>query len=535
MFRFSRSVWRSLTRPLYRLFDADFWRGLIPFWLTPEFYWLVLTYPFRWFFHASKDRRLRDLLWGLPAIALLITFAVVFHRLRQQTVSIANTYWLDTQAAMAVKDYRRAEMLLDRILQEDTTHLSDARYRLAILLSETGRAARAEVIFNALAPDGRRGNPEAHQRMALLLSEKISDQSSPEQLDRLRWHLQTAANQESPEMSLAWGRFSVAIRDLETARRYLEKAATKFPELWITIGEVNVRLGNADRAIGAFEKASQFLVSQLESVSAAGSESRGTRIDYATVLMRLGRLDEARVVLEEGLKSDPEGDWHQLLAALYVNYHDLLSIQGGHQIGELLGPVAKSLDHEPNFPPALNRLMAYATAKVEGNIELKKVLARVVAEGKQPALAHLALGNVCWMEGDTDGAVFHFERSLSINPKLAVVMNNLAWLVSHDEKKPDLERAMAMINSALQEEPENGSFLDTRGTIYMLMDKNKEALDDLEKSLQTVKDVAAVHAKLAALNEKLGRTEMAEQHKLLEQEIRAAAEKLKEGAVPKKP
>ncbi len=523
MFRNLQNAWKSFKRRLPRLIEFDFWRALIPFWLTPGFYWLIISYPFRWFFSASQDRRFRDLLWGLPAILLIALFAIIVHRLRDQSGSIAKTYWDESRIAMAAKDYVHAELLLDRVLQENSANISDARYSLALLLSETGRADRAETIFNSLAPDGKRGQPEAHQRMALILSEQISDQSSAEQINRLRWHLQVAANQDSPEMALAWGRFSVAIRDLENARRYLEIAATKFPELWITIGEVNIRLGNSERAISDFEKASQFLASQLQSVSANGSKVRGTRVDYATVLMRLGRLDEARIVLEEGLKDDPEGDWHQLLAALYVNYHDLLSIQGGREIGELLEPVAKSLEHEPNFGPALNRLMAYATAKVEGNVELKKVLARVVAEGKQPALAHLALGNVCWMEDDTDGAIFHFERSQSINPKLSVVMNNLAWLVSHDPNKPDLERAMAMINSALEEEPENGSFLDTRGTIHMMMENNNDALNDFEKALTTVKDPAAVHAKLASVYEKLGRSEMAEQHKLLETQIREAA------------
>ena len=518
--RSMRSWWRRASND--GILTLGWWRSLVPFWLTPGFYWLIIAFPFRWFMEAWHERRLRNLLWGLPAVLAFIFAAVFYNRLRQQSASISYTYWEDAQAAILTKDYPRAEMLLDRVLQENTAHVIDARYGMAVLYEETGNTERAESLFAALAPENARGHAEAHQRLAMLLSETINTRSSAEELSRLRWHLEVAANQQSAEMALAWGRYSVAVQDLEGARKYLEKAAEKFPELWMTIGEVNIRLGNNQLAASNFEKASEFLAGKLEGISE--ESARSTRVDYATVLMRLGRLDEARIVLEQGLQDDPEGDWHRLLAALYVNYHDLLSVQGGHSVSELLEPISKALGHDPNFGPALNRLMAYVTAKVNGNVELKSVLARVVAEGKEPALAHLALGNLCWIEQDNDGAIFHFERAIKINPKLAVVMNNLAWMLANDPIRQDLDRALANVNAALEEQPENASFMDTRGTILMKMGRQKEALDDLEKAVAGVNDPAAVHAKLAEIYDQLKRPEMSEQHRQLEKELRAAKE-----------
>ena len=123
----------------------------------------------------------------------------------------------------------------------------------------------------------------------------------------------------------------------------------------------------------------------------------------------------------------------------------------------LLSYIDRALTYEPNHGPALNRLMAYATAKVEGNVELKTVLARVIAEGKQPALAHLAMGNLCWIEGDSQSALFHFERAIAIRDDIVVVLNNLAWLISHDDKMPDFERAMTLVNVALEKQPLNAN------------------------------------------------------------------------------
>ena len=163
--------------------------------------------------------------------------------------------------------------------------------------------------------------------------------------------------------------------------------------------------------------------------------------------------------------------------------------------------------------------MAYAKADVKGNVELKTVLARVIAEGEQPALAHLAMGNLCWLEDDREGALFHFERATEIRDDVAVLLNNLAWLISHDKDAPDFERAMGLVNSALEKRPNDPSFLDTRGTIFFLQKDWKPALVDFEKALSGVRNKQAVHEKLAMIYQELGMLEISEQHTKLSEEL----------------
>jgi tetratricopeptide (TPR) repeat protein len=492
------------------------WSDWVPFWLTPRFFWLVLTYPVRWFFTAWNERQMRHLLFGMPVVVLIVGLAMLFHSLRLQARFLPTTYWEESQKAFAAQNYQRAELLLDRVLQEQGTHVNDAKFLLALTYSRTDRAERSQALFLELAPDDTRGHRGAHLKVAIALADGVTPESTQAELNRLKWHLEAAGDPDVPETSLAWGRYALAIGDLKGARTYFEKAVVRFPELWKTIADVNLQMGNHDSALAGYEKAAQYLTERLE--SAKGLEKRAARFDYATVLMRVGRLDDARVMLETGLKDDPEGEWKQLLAALYVHYHDLLSLQGGHPIGELLEPIAKSLEYEPNFGLALNRLMAYVDAKVEGNIELRNVLARVVAEGKEPALAHLALGNLCWIESDTESAIFHFERAIEINGKLASVMNNLAWLLATSEQAPDLDRALGLIDTALASRPEDPDFLDTRGTVLMKLGRKREALKDLEKAIfLRIASPGPVHRKLATLYEELGMVEMAEQHRLLDQ------------------
>jgi tetratricopeptide (TPR) repeat protein len=479
--------------------------------LTFQYYWSILIFPYQWLSANWRNHRLRDLLLGLPALVGLIGIPVLVADLQMQEQSLSSAYYGAAQAAMAAKDYPQAELLLTRVLgRGQSAVVSDARFLMAVLMEETGRPDRAKELFRLLAPEDSRGNRAAHRRMALLLANEVSYQSDPAEIQRLHWHLISADSDESPEMSMAWGRYSLAVQDLKAAQRYFEKAVDRFPELWQTLGVLETQTGQTTAAVASFERSTQHLRKRLEE----NPNDDRTRINYAEVLMKLGRLDEARLLLEQGQRLNPDGPWPWLLASLAVAYHDIQSTQQT-PLSDLLSYLERALTYEPNHGPALNRLMAYATAKVEGNVDLKTVLARVIAEGKQPALAHLAMGNLCWIENDSDSAVFHFERAIAIRDDVVVVLNNLAWLLAHDEKSPDLDRALALVNVALEKRPENASFLDTRGSVYLLKKDWKNALTDLEKSLPGVRDKVAVHRKLATIYENLGMREISQQHRLL--------------------
>ena len=482
--------------------------------LTFQYYWSIITFPFQWLFENWKNQRLRDLLLGLPAVAGLIGIPVLLADLQVQEQALSTDYYSEAQAAVSSKDYPRAELLLTRVLNRGSSSVvSDARFLMAVLMEETDRKDRAKELFRMLAPDDSRGNRAAHRRMAFLLSNDISYQSDPADIKRLHWHLTSSDTDESPEMAMAWGRYSLAIRDLKAAQAYFEKAVDRFPELWQTLGLIETQTGQTVAAVSSFQRSTEYLQKKLDE----SPEDDRIRINYADVLMKLGRLDEARLLLEQGQRMNPDGPWPWLLASLAVAYHDIQSTQQ-IAVSELLSYLDRALTYEPNHGPALNRLMAYATAKVEGNVELKTVLARVIAEGKQPALAHLAMGNLCWIEGDSKEALFHFERAIALRDDIAVVLNNLAWLISHDEAMPDFDRAMALVNVALEKQPQNASFLDTRGTIYFLQKEWSKALTDLEKALSGIRDKRAGHQKLATIYQELGMKEISEQHRLMSEE-----------------
>lgn len=487
----------------------------IPRAMTLGFYWSVVAFPVHWIAGNWRKRRTRDLFLGLPAILGMISVPLIIAKTQVHEQYLSAAYLADGQDALKQKDYVRSEMLLTRVLQRHDATFSDAQYVMAVLLDETGQQARAEKLFRILAPDDSRGNRDAHRRLAMILAQKTTWQSSPLEISRLYWHLTAAGSNTSPEFLMAWGRYSLAIKDMNAARKYFEQAANTFPELWQALGLIDAALGHEDTARLNFQRSAEYHSEKLQ----ADPKNESIRVDYAQVLMNLGRLNDAKDVLEQGRLLNPEGKWSSLLASLSVSYHDLNAEQG-KPVAEMLGYLDKALTYDSNHGPALTRLMAYAKADVKGNNDLRAVLSRVIAEGQQPALAHLAMGNLCWMEGDRKAALFHFERALDIRDDAPALLNNLAWLISHDPEAPDLERAIALVNSALEKNPDNPSFLDTRGTIYFLKKDWNLALVDLEKALSGVRDKSAVHSKLATIYKELGMSEIAEQHEKLVQELK---------------
>jgi Tfp pilus assembly protein PilF len=143
-----------------------------------------------------------------------------------------------------------------------------------------------------------------------------------------------------------------------------------------------------------------------------------------------------------------------------------------------------------------------------------KMLEQQIVEGNSIALAHFALGAAKWMDGDQGAALWHTERALQLQPNLTDVANNFAWLLAQGES-PDLSRALVMIDAALQKQPGDYRYLDTRGTILMKLQRWEDALTDFESILPRVpaRDRAGVHQNLAEIYSRLGRTELADRHR----------------------
>ena len=146
---------------------------------TFRFYWTIACFPFTWLRQSWKKQRTRDLLLGLPAVMIFAGILYLHIQTRTQKQALTAGYFTAAQVAISAKDFTTAEFLLRRVLDQGDTRVSDARYSMAVVLDETGRTKRASKLFQMLAPDDSLGNRKAHRRLALILSNQLSPDSSP--------------------------------------------------------------------------------------------------------------------------------------------------------------------------------------------------------------------------------------------------------------------------------------------------------------------------------------------------------------------
>ncbi len=143
------------------------------------------------------------------------------------------------------------------------------------------------------------------------------------------------------------------------------------------------------------------------------------------------------------------------------------------------------------------------------------MLEQQIAQGSSIAIAHFALGTAKWMDGGHDDALWHTERALELQPSMADVANNLAWLLAQGDS-PDLPRALALIETALAKRPADYRYRDTRGTILMKLRRWNDALADFETILPLVppRDRSGVHRNLAEIYDALQKPEIAGLHRI---------------------
>jgi Flp pilus assembly protein TadD len=94
-------------------------------------------------------------------------------------------------------------------------------------------------------------------------------------------------------------------------------------------------------------------------------------------------------------------------------------------------------------------------------------------------------------------------QALALEGSMAVIANNLAFLLAQEEEG-DLGAALEMVNQAIQAEPENADFLDTRGAIHRKMGNLAEAAVDYERALEKSGDPSPIQASLAEVYETMG-------------------------------
>ena len=468
----------------------------------------ALLFPFYGFWDLSEERR-RQAIWGLPALVAGLGLSATL------LSSINRQHWIETRyqtrmiEAMANKDFKLASLLGGRVIAESTEPSPNILLNQAIALASAGEVSRSQTILNDLAPDDRPGYGPAHKICVQLIENSIGPNAGTEILDKLKWHLECSGDSKNPQLGKSWARYYMLLGQPDKAAEYLALSTDADPKMLLPLAEIYEKAGNQTAVERTLRKAVEALAKRLLIVPTDNQ----VRLLLALALVKQKRINEAEREVVNAMKLNPDQATVRSAANFYVMLYDRLNPTSSN-IKERLDVLRKGLIIDKNYVDIYDRLILFVSqnADTEESEEVKLLLKKSIVDGKALDMSHFALSSILIAEGKLEDARLHLEQSFSLNPNMPAVCNNLAWIMASRES-PNLKDAEQLSERALAAMPNNPTFHDTLGTIWMKQGKYREAATQLEKAMQQNLPNTGVHLKLAEIYQKLGDDPLANLHR----------------------
>ena len=103
-----------------------------------------------------------------------------------------------------------------------------------------------------------------------------------------------------------------------------------------------------------------------------------------------------------------------------------------------------------------------------------------------------------------------YERALIIDSVNALISNNYAYSLS--ERGVELERALKLVQIAVEKDPENSSYLDTIGWVYYKLGEYSKAEEYIKKAIEKDENNAVLYDHLADILSKQNNNEKAKEY-----------------------
>lgn len=487
--------------------------------------WNILWWPFRttwWFFswlanNVGKwwnDRKLKNLLYGLPALALIAVclYFLIGHR-ATTNIDRASRYLKAGQASYRRQDWKTASLFLSRALELGLKD-DDAKFQLADVSEKTDDLARRAALLTELAPPDQARHAPAHLWRATQAIR--SGRPTSEELAEAIQHLQYAIRREPNnriahsllgDIRFQQGDMQAAIFHLEASRPVVARNTLQLAKALAVSGRRNEALAYARKAE---EQARQKLSVEPGDVV--------NRVALSETLAMMERHEEAVSTIAERIQDDAKNETlARQLARVYLLWSEhIRESEAPGQIRDIkiFQLLAAAAENDPQNGLVFDRMMATVSADQKTENYARELLNRNISNGIAAGMSHLVLGTMADETAEGSDAGFHLERAAKLLNNAPIVMNNLAWYLSH-RTEPNFERALDVINQVLETHADVPAFRETRGQILAKLDRPKDALEDLEFALPHYRENVQLHQTLSAVYADLGVQDLADEHKKL--------------------
>ncbi len=483
----------------------------LAFWLTWPFFALgnVVGWVTRqavWFWKARQFRRL---LWGTPFLLVVIAWGYLLvasslndpRQLEQQYSEAARTAYM-------AGNFDIARLYTERVARSRPND-HELMFRLASIYATQGEAGRSEAIMNRLAPADRSVYAPAHLARAQQLLGRAIDEADLAKFQSAQTQLlqAAAADPKNPNVRAALGAAYFRLGWWREAEENLRLAVGSMPDLYLMFAKVSAFQGNRDQAALYGRRAE----SHYRRLLAENPLDHRIRMTLADALAFLEQFEQAIIVLQQGVLLQEVPEMHEALAKIYLLWAETVGDETTATRRRQLQLLEEGLQHNPQELGFFQQILRLLNREGETSEKMRTFLANNLARGEARLLSHLALGTHEAERGRIEQAVLHLQQAHELNPQLYAVANNLAWVFS-EAKPPQIDRALALINTALEIHPDMPEMLDTRGNILVKKGDYRAALRDLEAALPSLRGNRRTHEALAECYRNLGSAELAEQH-----------------------
>ncbi|MEA1997423.1 MAG: tetratricopeptide repeat protein [Gemmatimonadota bacterium] len=297
---------------------------------------------------------------------------------------------------------------------------------------------------------------------------------------------------------------------MDNYTRFLELNPSEFREFFDRVVAVSVRAEKLDKPIG-----------MIQGHIAAGDTSAWAAEQLGRLYYQNGDFESAFEIMEPLKRNGAlSNNGFYILGFLYARSDSL------PQAVEAFIRVKNS---RPDYIPVyltLGRL--YTTMKKLGNAAavLEGGLERAQAEKSEHRKELIfSLANVCHERGDYEEMETYLRQVLRENPDFAPALNYLGYFYA--DRGTKLEEAERLISKALEQDPENGHYLDSLGWVLFKMGRFEAALELIRDSLAALGDHAEVYEHLGDIYFAQGRHKLAKEAWNKSLELNKDNEKLK--------
>jgi len=236
------------------------------------------------------------------------------------------------------------------------------------------------------------------------------------------------------------------------------------------LGEVYGKQKNDSLSIVYYKKATEL-----------GSWNSETWSKLGIVLFQAGKFQECVDEMAEAIKKFPDD-----YVISFVNGFSLSQLQRNKEAEPYL---AKAVVLNPNDVNTLS-VYGFTLNQLKKEDEALKYITKALSlDPKNTQLLGMA-GMICDGKKEFDKCDYYYGKALSIDSSNALILNNFAYsksernYTSKTKKKLEMEKALKMVNISLEQEPDNSSYLDTKGWIFYQLGKIDSAKKYVKLSLK---------------------------------------------------